>query len=197
MSKERVPLTKHQKGRRWATATLVICGAFSIYANVRSGQFEAEPIVVSVFTPIVAFLSSHLITYFSPKTKGAKFMIYGGFGLITLFAMMGSGWHIVETVQRAGQNHYIAIIYVFITDAPMLLAAAILIEKVPTGRNTTVKVPTPTASAKPKTTPKRTPAKKATSPAKTQISTKTDQTAKAADPHAIVTDPFEKQFLNA
>jgi hypothetical protein len=45
--------------------------------------------------------------------------------------MIGSGTHIVDTVVKSGQHQAIAIIYVFIVDAPMLLAGVILIEKVP------------------------------------------------------------------
>ena len=100
-----------------------------------------------------------------------KTVIYGGFGLICAFAMYGSGWHIVDFVSRNGQHWTTAVIYVFITDAPMLLAAGILIEKVTTAKITTKQ----TAPAKRTTPAKATVAAKSTKPkvpAKRTTSTK-------------------------
>jgi hypothetical protein len=131
MANSAIPRTKTQKARAWATSTLVVCGAFSIWANVRSGQVLAENVIVSVLPPVVAFLTSHLVSYFSPRQMGHKVMVWGGFGLIILFSMYGSGWHIYTYVSENGQHWTTAIIYVFIVDAPMLLAGVILIEKVP------------------------------------------------------------------
>lgn len=169
----KIPTTKHQKGRAWATATLVICGAFSIWANVRSGQLAAENVVVSVFPPIVAFLTSHLISYFSPKNNLQKILVWGGMGLIMVAAMIGSGTHITETVMRTGQSMKIGLVYVFFTDAPMLLAGIILVIKVPTTQ-TVAKPVTP--REKPQSTQ---PAKKAATPAKrapAKTTVKTDAT---------------------
>lgn len=137
LPKPSIPQTKHQKGRMWATMTLVICGTFSLYANVLSGSFNRNSVIVSALPPVVAFLSSHLISYFNPKTIWTKATVYGGFGLISLIAMYGSGYHIVEFVMHTGQPWTTAISYVFITDAPMLLSAGILISKVSTSQKAT------------------------------------------------------------
>lgn len=176
MAFTRIPRTRHEKGRFWASVTLFLCGAFSIWANVRSGQLHTENVIVSVWPPIVAFLSSHLISYFSPKTKGMKAVVYGGFGLISLISMYGSGYHIVETVVATGQPWQTAIAYIFMTDAPMLLAAGILVQKVPTSASVTnrTKVATPA-----KQTTATVPAKK-TTPAKTTTAKKPTTTPKPA-----------------
>jgi hypothetical protein len=161
-----MPRTRTQKGKAWATATLVICGAFSIWANIRSGQFLAENIIVSGFPPIVAFVTSHLISLFNPRKVLSKVMIYGGFGLVCLVAMYGSGWHIYTYALENGQHWSAAVSYVLMTDTPMLLAAAILATKVPT----TQTQPTPTKRTPPikkATTPRAaSPVKKATTRAK-------------------------------
>lgn len=170
-----MPKTRHQSGRMWATLTLVICGAFSLFANVRSGMLAMEPIIVSIFPPIVAFASSHLISYYNPQTKWTKAIVYGGFGLVCTFAMIGSGKHIVDTVVRAGQPFEIAVIYIFMTDMPMLLAAGILVTKVSTSKTTTkaenrtspAKATTPAKKTVPAKAPVQTTAKKAATPRKT------------------------------
>jgi hypothetical protein len=174
MAKPRIPRTKAQKGKFWATVTLLVCGAFSIFANVRSGRLESESVVVSVMPPVVAFLSSHLISYFSPRNLVGKILVYGVGGLIAIFAMYGSGWHIVEFVVRTGQPWTTAVSYVFITDAPMLLAAAILIEKVSTARSD--------ANAANRTT--TTPKTKATTPVKQAPPAKATVAAKTTKPPA-------------
>jgi len=160
------PLTRHQKGKRWATATLVFCGAFSIWANVRSGQMNMESAIASVVPPIVAFLTSHLISYFSPTKVGHKVLVWGGFGLVTLVAMYGSGWHIFDYVVQTGQHWSTAISYVFITDAPMLFAAAVLVQKVSTSQTkASTASPAKVATAPKRTSaPKKTTAPKATKP---------------------------------
>src|SRR5258706_13996581 len=111
-----IPRTRSQKGHAWATATLVICGTFSVYANVRSGQLYRDSIIVSVLPPVVAFITSHLISYFNPSKKWTKALIYGGFGTICVIAMYGSGWHIYSFVSQTGQHWTTAISYIFITD---------------------------------------------------------------------------------
>ena len=156
MAKPRIPHTKAQKGRMWATVTLLVCGTFSLYANVRSGSFAQDSVIVSAFPPVVAFLSSHLISYFNPKTIWTKVTVYGGFGFISVIAMYGSGYHIVEFVTHTGQPWTTAISYIFMADAPMLLSAGILITKVTTSQS---------ATETGKTTNRTTPAKK-TTPAK-------------------------------
>jgi len=167
------PPTRHQKGKRWATLTLLLCGSFSIWANVRSGQINAESVIVSVFPPVVAFAVSHLIAYFNPRGWVQKVGVYGILGLIMTIAMYGSGWHIFDYVTLSGQHWTTAIAYIFITDAPMLVAAGILVAKVPTtttavNRTPPANVTPPTIPAK-KTTPAKTtkPAAKRTTPAKT------------------------------
>jgi len=213
MDKPRIPRTKAQKGAFWATGTLVLCGAFSIYSNVRSGQIEAENIIVSVFPPIVSFFASHLISYFSPRNIGQKLIVWGGMGLVVLFSMIGSGWHIVENTARLGQPIYVAIMYVFITDMPMLLAGVIIATKV----STTVK--TDTTVQKSQSTPKKAVAAKATNapqtptapvkratPAKATTPAKRTSRAKApqeAEPafsskaEDISMDSFEQDMLKA
>jgi len=178
--------TRHQKGRRWATATLVVCGAFSIWANVRSGALHTENVVVSVLPPVVAFLTSHLVTYFNPSKTGQRVMIWGGMGSITILAMVGSGTHIVDTVTRTGQHWSIGVIYVFITDAPMLLSAAILIDKVPTAQ--TVARPASATKAVKKAVPAKTAVPKKAAPRPSR--------AKVNKPD-IFSDPLEKDMLTA
>jgi hypothetical protein len=200
MANEKIPTTRHQKGKRWATYTLLICGAFSIWANVRSGQMNYESVIVSVFPPIVAFATSHLISYFNPRKTGHRVLIWGIGGIVLLFAMYGSGWHIWDYVIKTGQHWTTGIAYIFITDVPMLLAAVILVEKVSTAQQatspakavktdiaaSTVKAPVKAQKAvrpaKAATPPKR------TSPAKPAVAFKTPD---------IMSDPLEKAMLNA
>lgn len=210
MDKPRMPRTKAQKGKTWATATLVICGAYSIYANVRSGQLAYDNVVTSAFPPIVAFLSSHLISYFNPASKGMKTVIYGGFGLIAVISMYGSGYHIVEFAMHSGQPFQTALAYVFMTDAPMLLAAGILIEKVTTSKTTTVGSKQTVTPKPAQTVPAKAVAAKATNstvqpkaPAKRQSKATPAKVAKATkavpafkEPD-ISMDTFEKDMLNA
>lgn len=148
---------------------------------------NAESAIASVVPPIVAFLTSHLISYFNPTKFGHKVLIWGGFGLVTLVAMYGSGWHIFDYVTQTGQHWTTAISYVFITDAPMLFAAAILVQKVPTS----TKVATPT------TAPKRTSAPKKTTATKATTTTKKPTTPKPPKAPDILMDPFEKDMLTA
>lgn len=103
-----------------------------------------------------------------------KTVIYGGFGTVVVFAMIGSGLHIVDTAMRAGQPFQIALMYVVITDLPMLLAAVILIEKVTTAKTTT-EVTTAKLPAKRTTPAKKTTAKKATTTPKVSAVNKTAQ----------------------
>lgn len=156
--------TNTRMGRRWATATLFFCGAFSLWANVRSGQFEMENAVVSAMPPGVAFLTSHLIGYFNPRKIGHKVLIWGVGGLITLFSMGASAVHIIEYTMRFGQPWYTAAMYVFVVDAPMLLAGVILIQKVPATAKPAQTVQTQASSVQKATKP--TPVKKPTKTAK-------------------------------
>lgn len=153
---------------------------FSIWANVRSGQMNAESMVSSVVPPIVAFLTSHLISYFNPVKIGQKLLTWGGFGLVTVIAMYGSGWHIFDYVTQTGQHWTTAISYIFITDAPMLFAAALLVQKVPTSQTSTKR----TSPAKTTTAPKRTSTPKKTTAARAA------STAKATN---VVTPDFSSK----
>jgi hypothetical protein len=199
--KAALPHTRTQKGKGWATLTLLACATFSLWANVRSGQLYRDSIVVSVMPPIVAFCTTKLIAYFSPRTKWTKALIYGGFGLITVVAMYGSGWHIVEYVHSTGQPWATAVSYVFITDAPMLLAAGVLVQKVPMTQSRTE----PAKVVQPPQAPPQPPAKK-TAPAKRTTPAKATKATKAAKPTvpsfkapipSITDDALEKEMLNA
>lgn len=198
--KAALPHTRTQKGKGWATLTLLACATFSLWANVRSGQLYRDSIVVSVMPPIVAFLTTKLIAYLSPRTTWTKALVYGGFGLITVVAMYGSGWHIVEYVHSTGQPWATAVSYVFITDAPMLLAAGVLVQKVPMTQNRTepAKVVAPPQAPK-ATKATATPAKR-TTPAKAAKATKATvppvPAFKAPVPD-IMDDKREKEMLNA
>lgn len=198
-----MPHTRTQKGKGWATLTLFICGAFTLWANVRSGQLHADNIVVSAFPPVVAFMTTKLIAYFSPRTIWTKGFVYGGFGLITTFAMYGSGYHIIDTVVKAGQPWQTAIAYVFISDAPMLLAAALLVQKVPMTQTSAkpTEETSQTPAAKPvKAAPVKTTPPKTTTPAKRTTPAKSTKAAKSTTPAKlpdITMDPFERDMLNA
>lgn len=192
---DKPPVTRTEKGKRWATATLVFCGMFSIWANVRSGQMNTESVIVSIVPPIVAFLTSHLISYKNPRTIGQKVLIWGILGLIMIFAMYGSGWHIFDYVVKTGQHWTTGIVYIFITDAPMLVAATILVQKVPSTAQTSTNRTKATASvAKATTAAKKTTAPKATQAAKRTNATKSTKTPNVPD---IMMDPFEKDMLTA
>lgn len=137
----------------------------------------------------MAFATSHLIGYFSPRKTGQKILVWGGMGSVMIFAMIGSGTHIADTVIREGQPWYIGIVYIFITDAPMLLAGAILVERVPTAQSVQVAA-TPakrTSAAKPAT--KASPAKATTQ--------KKSATPKPVVKPDIFSDPREKDMLTA
>ncbi len=188
------PKTRHQKGKWWATGTLVICGAFSIWSNVRSGQMNYESVIVSVFPPIVAFVVSHLITYFNPQKIGQKVLVWGIGGIIMVIAMYGSGWHIFDYVIRTGQHWTTGIAYIFITDAPMLMAAVILVDKVSTAQTSTSTVKAPVKAQK-----VAQPAKAAKPPAKRTSPAKVTTPAKTAKPAFSnpLLDPIEKDMLTA
>lgn len=170
--------TATKAGRKWATATLAICGAFTIWAQY---DWPGIPhwvvsVIVAVFPPIVSFVTSHIVSYLNPKTKWTKALVYGGFGAIILSAMTGSAVHIFRTVTEAGQPWYSALTYVFMSDAPMLLAGVVLSLKVTgtTARvNRTIEtkdVEAPKVEVTPKkVVPAKTtkPAVKKTTPAKT------------------------------
>jgi hypothetical protein len=192
--KEKKPLTRFQKGRRWSTWTLVLTGLFSIWFNVRSGRIAAEPIAFSAMPVIVLFLTIHLITYLNPRKWLLKVLIYVGLGLVTAVAFGMSGYHLYSEAVANGQPWLIAITYPFIVDVPSVISAVILVEKVPTAQVSTVKaepvkrtVPAKAAKAAPTAT-KRTSSPKAKTPAKV--------TAQFIPPSPL-TDPLEKDMLTA
>lgn len=123
------PVTRYQKGRRWATVTLAVCGLFSMYANVRSGNLALENVLWSGFPPLVLFLTVHVISYLSPRSKVSKALVYGGLGFVVLVAFGGSGWHIVTEALAHGQTWYTAWTYPFIADIPSLMCAAVLAKR--------------------------------------------------------------------
>lgn len=186
-SKERKPLTRFQKGRRWSTWTLVLTGLFSIWFNVRSGRIAAEPIAFSAMPVIVLFLTIHLISYLNPRKFIMKVLIYFGLGLVTAVAFGMSGYHLFSEAVSNGQPWLIAITYPFIVDVPSVISAVILVEKVPTSQASTVKAEPVKAVKKAAVPAKRTSSPRAKAPAKP---------VKAAIPD-IFSDPREKDMLTA
>lgn len=167
----RVPLSKGQKGRLYASGAVLLGLAYSTYANVRSGQIAAEPIITSVLPTVVLFLTIHLMNYFQPKNTLQKVLVWIGLGFVGLVAFGISGFHIIEQTIHNGQFWQVAIFYPIIVDVPTLLATAILIQKVNTTVSKpkaveTVKAPvaakTTTGTAKPPA--KRTPTRTNTKP---------------------------------
>jgi hypothetical protein len=198
--------TATKSGRRWATTTLVVCGLFTIWAQYDWSFVPdfAVPIIVAVFPPIVSFVSSHLISYLNPKTKWTKTFVYGGFGAVIASAMTGSALHILRTVHDAGQPWHTAWTYVFMADAPMLLAASVLAIKV-TGTATKTNRTTETKSAETETvvaapkkvTPTKTtkPAARKTTPAKSTKPSQTVPTPSIPTFSTPLDDPSEKELL--
>jgi hypothetical protein len=181
-TKPRIPLTRLQKGKRYALLTLILTGGYSTYANVRSGAFNAEPIVTSVAPTFVFFLTVHLLSYFNPKDRIQRVLVYGGLGLVTLVAFGISGFHIWELTVRNGQHWIVALFYPFIVDVPSAIATAILIQKVSTNGNrpnqakpTEPAIPVQTQPSRPKATKSTTPAKPRASRAKVPVTTKPQQ----------------------
>lgn len=121
--------TRYQKGRRWATVTLAVCGAFSMYANVRSGDITLEGALWSGFPPLVLFLTVHVISYLSPRSRMSKALVYGGLGFVVIAAFAGSGFHIFEQAVQHGQPPLMALSYPLIVDIPSLMCAAILAKR--------------------------------------------------------------------
>jgi hypothetical protein len=198
--------TATKSGRRWATWTLILCGTFTIWAQYDWPFMPnwAVPIVVAVFPPIVSFFTTHVVSHLNPKTKGTKILVYGGSGAVIASAMTGSAMHIWDTVREAGQPVYTAWTYVFMADAPMLLAAAILAIKV-TGtkqaanRTNATVVATPPTAVVPvkKATPAKTtkPAVKKTTPAKTTKPSRTAPTPPIPTFSTPLDDSTEKELL--
>lgn len=123
-------------------------------------------------------------------------MIWGGFGFVTLFAMYGSGWHIYDYVTSTGQHWTTGIAYIFVTDFPMLFAAAILVQKVPTAKTSSNRT-SAAKSAPKKTTPtKAASVKKATTRATTPNAKNASNLPSAIKVPDIMMDPFEKEMLN-
>lgn len=180
--KPRRTLTRLEKGKRWAVFGLLLTLGYSTYANIRSGQMLAEPIITSVLPTAVLFFTIHLMSYFVPKNKVQKVLLWIGLGIVALVSFGVSGFHIWELTVRNGQHWIVALFYPIITDVPSAIATAILVQKVSTNQNgqtvekpkatqSAAKAATPTKRAVPaKTTPKRTTATKSTpAPKKTDI----------------------------
>jgi len=192
--KERKPLTRFQKGRRWSTWTLVLTGLFSIWFNVRSGRIAAEPIAFSAMPVIVLFLTIHLISYLNPRKGYMKVLVYVGLGIVTAVAFGMSGYHLFTEAVANGQPQLIAITYPFIVDVPSVISAVILVEKVPTSAIATVK-----AEPAKRTSPAKA-AKAAQVPAKRTSSPKAKTPAKVTTPFippSPLTDPRERDMLTA
>lgn len=193
MANGKIPASRAKKGRRWATATLVLTGLFSIWFNVRSGQIATEPVLMSVMPVVVLFLTIHLITYLNPRTKLHKVLIYGGLGLVTIVAFGMSGYHLFTQALHNGQPVLIAITYPFIVDVPSVISAVILVEKVPVERSSANRTQPTKATV---------PVKKATTakaPTKATSKPKTASPAKPSTPSTpdIFSDPIEKDMLLA
>lgn len=193
-SKERKPLTRFQKGRRWSTWTLVLTGLFSIWFNVRSGEIAPEPIAFSAMPVVVLFLTIHLITYLNPRKWLMKALVYIGLGIVVAVAFGMSGYHLYSEAVHNGQPWLIAISYPFIVDVPSVISAVILVEKVPTSQVSTISAkpvkavaPVKAAKAAP-TTAKRTSSPKAKPPAKPAV--------QFIPPNPMM-DPREKDMLTA
>lgn len=136
-AKRKLPLTRLQKGKRYALLVMLLGLAYSTYANVRSGAIDAEPIITSVAPTIVFFGTVHLIAYYTPKNKFEKGLVWFGLGFVALVAFGISGFHIWELTVRNGQHWIVALFYPFIVDIPTALATAILIQKVSTNAKPT------------------------------------------------------------
>jgi len=190
--KEKTPTTRYQKGRKWATATLVLTGLFSIWFNVRSGKLAPEPVLFSVMPVVVLFLTIHLITYLNPRKGWHKVLVYAGLGLVTLVAFGMSGYHLWEQAVHNGQPGLIALTYPFIVDVPSVISAVILVEKVPVAQSSANR----TQPAKAAVPAKKTSPAKAATPASRPNRTSRAK-AKPADSPDILADPFEKAMLTA
>lgn len=164
--KPRRTLTRLEKGKRWAIFGLLLTLGYSTYANVRSGQMEAEPIITSVLPTAVLFFTIHLMSYFVPKNKVQYALVWFGLGIVALVSFGVSGFHIWELTVRNGQHWIVGLFYPIITDVPSAIATAILVQRVSTNQSgqtveKPVKAVTPAKKAVPaKTTPKRTSATK-------------------------------------
>lgn len=193
-SKEKKPVTRYQKGRRWSTWTLVLTGLFSIWFNVRSGQIAPEPILMSAMPVVVLFLTIHLISYLNPQKALHKVLVYAGLGIVVAVAFGMSGYHLYSEAIKNGQPWFIAISYPFIVDVPSVISAVILVERVPTAqvnktRTEAAKRTVPAKAAKAaQPAAKRTSAPKAKTPAKASV---------AFIPPSPLTDPLEKDMLTA
>lgn len=202
--KPRRTLTRLEKGKRWAIFGLLLTLGYSTYANVRSGQMMAEPIVTSVLPTAVLFFTIHLMSYFVPKNKLQMGLVWVGLGIVALVSFGVSGFHIWELTVRNGQHWIVALFYPIITDVPSAIATAILVQKVSTNQNgQTVEKPakaaTPATPAK--TTPKRTSATKSSPATKAAPRTrKTNATIAQESPifrAAVIDDNADKAEIAA
>lgn len=203
------PTTRYQKGRRWATATLAFCSLFSMYANVRSGQISVESVLWSAAPPTVLFLTVHVISYLTPKSRIRKALVWFGLGFVTIVAFGASGYHIVTQAMENGQPWYTALCYPFLLDIPSLMCAAVLVtkDKVTQAAQIVQAVAIPaTVPTPPKATPARANAAKRATPAKTTKPAVKASPAKTTKPSqktptptfsAKVEDPTEIEMINA
>jgi hypothetical protein len=173
---------------------LVLTGLFSIWFNVRSGEIAPEPIAFSAMPVIVLFLTIHLITYLNPRKWLMKALIYFGLGLVTAVAFGMSGYHLYSEAVANGQPWLIAITYPFIVDVPSVISAVILVEKVPTAQNVTVRTEPAKRTAPAKAAKAAPTTAKRTSNPKPKIPTKA--TAQFITPNPM-TDPRERDMLTA
>jgi hypothetical protein len=161
-----------QRGKFWASATILFCGAYSVWANVTFSQIRFDYVVASVFPVGVLWLTSHTVGYYAGKGRG---WIYAGLGLILSVSFYVSGFHIVDKTIHSGQPWYVAVFYPVLADFPIVVAFLILIRRmetttVPVKETQTVIIPTKVTSPA-KSAPKATPAPKRAPAKKTPIPT--------------------------
>lgn len=171
-SKRKLPLTKLQKGRRYAGIALILGLSYSTYANVRSGMMGVEPVITSVAPTIVLFITVHLMSYFNPKNAFERVLVRFGLGFVALVAFGVSGFHIWQVSVTNGQHWIIALFYPVIIDIPTMLATAILVQKVSTNTAPQKTDTSPKTPQVAKTPAKRAAATKSTTPAKRTSTTK-------------------------
>lgn len=175
LTRMRIPRTRYQKGRFWGAVLVALTMIMSLFSNVRSTQFSAEPVAYAVFPVIVLFGTVHTISYLPLKRRVSKAFVWIGLGLVAIIAFGMSGYHIYEQALRNGQPWYVAIPYPFVVDFPSVVGMLILAikdttqkvtEKVPVvAKATKAAVPAKTTSARANGTKAATVAK-ATTPAK-------------------------------
>jgi hypothetical protein len=190
LTKMRIPRTRYQKGRFWGSVLVGLTLVMSLFSNVRSTEFSAEPVAYAVFPVIVLFGTVHTISYLPLKRKISKVFVWIGLGLVAIIAFGMSGFHIYEQALRNGQPWYVAIPYPFVVDFPSVVGMLILamkdttqkvIEKAPVVAKATTVAKATKAAVPAKTTPAR-----ANGTAKTNLA-KTTTAAKSVKPKEIAT----------